>query len=255
MKFNSETETIFNGQIDPKLIALITEKVAEKLVHIKKNIVVFSGSTSGFHKTLEELKKIKDENYDFCVYMTDQAERVLDRQRIQECLHQKDFFYTSEIQAEQLCEDANVIILPDLTINMAAKIASCIADTPELELIQQALLKGTRVLAAIDGCCPDCIKRYQRDSKLSDSMYEQLKTNLEKIQSFGICLVPAKGLCEAVLQRPAESDVVKLDQKVICQTDIDDNKAFPVIKIKENALVTQLAEEAAKAYGIRIIRE
>ncbi|MCC8178992.1 MAG: hypothetical protein LIO38_07770, partial [Cloacibacillus sp.] len=51
------------------------------------------------------------------------------------------------------------VIVPALTVNTAAKIAACIADTPAARIISNSMMRGKNFVIARDGCCPENAER------------------------------------------------------------------------------------------------
>ncbi|RYD04013.1 hypothetical protein N752_16620 [Desulforamulus aquiferis] len=88
---------------------------------------------------------------------------------------------------------ADVVIIPVLTQNTAAKVALTISDTMASYLIISALMLSKPVIAARDAAEP--INRPQVElSKLKPAFREVLEGNLKKLSTYGIQLTSADNL-------------------------------------------------------------
>ncbi len=247
--------------ITDELITYITQKVRENLtLSSKEAVVLFTGSTLGFEKSIKELELLKQEGYGFSVYLTESAKRVLDVELIKNALAPRQILGGEGFLPEQLATQLETLIIPTMTINTAAKLAACISDTEATRLISTALMRGKRVIAVVDGCCPDNRERMEKGFIISDSLRQQLKRNMDKIQGYGISLTTSDKLYKKVLGKKKEDETrqqatAHFDLKVLGEKDVEAYKGEEVLIVSRNTLITQMAKEAADMYGIKIIKE
>ena len=251
------------------LVSYITDKVVEKMtLYKKKALVVFTGSLIGFDISMENLKRLKEDGFSFHVFLSQNAKTLLDVPQIIETLQPDKVYNDLEGLPEQLAVEFETVIVPAMTINTAAKLACCIADSPATRLISGAMMRGKNVIIGIDGCCPDHEARAAKGYQMTEALKEQLRENMRKMARFGAFLTKLEDLYENTKKKqlsqksPAfpikakanEAEAILL-QKVIGHIDILLNQQCRVIKINKSALVTKLAEETAQKYNIQLIRE
>ncbi|QHI71245.1 flavoprotein [Aminipila terrae] len=256
------------------LISYIAEKVTEKIaMYHKKALVVFTGSLMNFDEAMKNLKKLREDGLIFEVFLSESAGYLLDLSKIQENLQPVEIYQSSQKLPEQLAKDFETVIVPTMTINTAAKLACCIADTPASRLISSAMMREKNVIIGIDGCCPDNKERVAKGYKMTESLKAQLRDYMKKIASYGAYLTTLENLYDSTKRKvlhlgPGGGTFIEnkgdagenagcmvLSKKVIGNVDILLNAGCRVIKVNRDALVTTLAEETARGKKIQLIRE
>lgn len=247
--------------ITDELITYITQKVKENLMMPSKEaVVVFTGSTIGFDTSLKALEMLKAEGYGFSVYFTESAKHLLDTEKVKTVLAPRQILGGEGFLPEQTAMQLETLIVPSMTINTAAKLAACFADTEATRLISTALMRGKRVIAAVDGCCPDNQQREKKGYVMAAQLKQQLRLNLDKLKGYGVTLTTAEKLYETITRSKKEAEAklespAKFDQKVLGEQDVEARKGEASIVVSSHTLVTQMAKEAADTYGIKIIIE
>lgn len=256
------------------LISCIAERVAEKIaMYNKKALVVFTGSLINFEDAMESLEKLRKDGFSFEVFLSESARLLLDLTKIKQILQPTEIYQDSHGLPEQLAKNFETVIVPTMTINTAAKIACCMADTPASRLISNAMMRGKNVIIGIDGCCPDNKERVAKGYKMTEPLKAQLRDNMRKMASYGAYLTTLEDLYDntkkKVFYQGPKGEILYenkietsenagcrvLSKKVIGNVDILSNAGCRVIKISRNALVTKLAEETALKNKIQLIRE
>lgn len=283
------TKDTLENLIYDALAEQIAQRVVEKLIELKKRaLVVFTGSTMGFPRALESLKRMREDGYVFQVVLSESASHLLDVTKIEEALRpEKLYVGEQETAPEMIAAPFDTIIVPSMTINTVAKVTSCICDTVAARIISNSMMRGKDVIVAIDGCCPDNEERAAKGYKFAPALKEHLRGNLEKLRAFGATLTLAERLDEkaktalrnsfgmgakpeqkaaapaapsapaalAATGQAAGNGGVHVNKKVIGRTDIVGNLQCSAIYVPKGALVTQLAKDLAAHHGIQLIRE
>ena len=81
-----------------------------------------------------------------------------------------------------------------MTLNCAAHVAACQADTAGSRMIFDSLLRKKNVIIAIDGCCPDNGERREMGYEIGVGLRERLRSNIEDIRSYGAHVTVAENL-------------------------------------------------------------
>ncbi|WP_324823410.1 flavoprotein [Sinanaerobacter sp. ZZT-01] len=259
--------------IEEVLITYIAERVMEKIANRdKKILLIFTGSPVNLDEALTQLSKLGEKGFTFHVFLSESAKLLLDYAKIEQRLH-PIFVDEKDCKIPELfLREFDAVIVPTMTRNTAAKIACGIADNPASRFLSNALLKGKKVVIAIDGCCPDHKKNAENGYQMKEAFKVQLRDNMKKLASFGAYLTTAECLYESavlkIVQRQAidEKEYEKtvddkraeckvLSNKVVGNVDIVINSGYQKIIIGRNSLVTRLAEDTAKKNKIQLIRE
>ena len=278
--------------IEESIIDYIVEKVVEKIINrSKRGLILFTGATIGYSQSIESINKLKRDGWEFDVVMSKSAQEVITVDSIKKAIGVSNIITNENGSViKELLQRNNVIVIPTLTINSAAKIANCISDTLVTNIVSKALISGKPVVASINGCCPDNKERREiYGDNLSDFHKKRLSNNLEILRSYNIKLSSSEKLYknvnkillksfnlyksnkfinevyvsngDKVVSSNAEPKTVddissiRLNKKVLSRKDIWDNKKFSTIFIKKNTLITDLARDEAQRLNITLTKE
>ena len=278
--------------IEESIIDYIVEKVVEKIINIsKRGLILFTGATIGYSQSIESINKLKRDGWEFDVVMSKSAQEVITVDSIKKAIGVSNIITNENGSViKELLQRNNVIVIPTLTINSAAKIANCISDTLVTNIVSKALMSGKPIVASINGCCPDNKERREiYGDNLSDFHKKRLSNNLEILRSYNIKLSSSEKLYknvnkillksfnlyksnkfinevyvsngDKVVSSNAEPKTVddissiRLNKKVLSRKDIWDNKKFSTIFIKKNTLITDLAKDEAQRLNITLTKE
>lgn len=251
--------------------SFIEQIVAEVLTRLKqrqkKALALFTGGTIGAKKGLEALRTLKEQGWTIQVVLTPGAERALGSDKINDLL--PGVSVLTEVNGwppGPLLEKNNVILVPVLTVNTAAKIAVGIADNLVTTLILEGLLMGKSVLAADDACDVDNpVRRKLGMNQGTAALKERLNENLRLLTSYGIQLVPASQLAEAAIRLVESLPGVRKDPRpkelespaiftggVLSRRDVASFKQQDIIAA-QGTVITPLAWDLARERGINII--
>lgn len=204
-----------------KFIAqMLAERVVEKLLERQKQaLVVYTGSNMGIEPGLACLRTLRQkEGFTYRVLLTRSAAGLLDVSAIRSALEPEEFWVeTPGYSPEVLTARYDTILVPALTVNTAAHVAACMADTPAAAVILDGLMRGKNVVAAVDGCCPDNPQRLQRGFHMTEALKQKLRENKEALKGYGAWLTTSDKLGETALKaitsfsKPVASNTKALD--------------------------------------------
>ena len=278
--------------IEESIIDYIVEKVVEKIINrSKRGLILFTGATIGYSQSIESINKLKRDGWEFDVVMSKSAQEVITVDSVKKAIGVSNIITNENGSViKELLQRNNVIVIPTLTINSAAKIANCISDTLVTNIVSKALMSGKPIVASINGCCPDNKERREiYGDNLSDFHKKRFSNNLEILRSYNIKLSSSEKLYknvnkillksfnlyksnkfinevyvsngDKVVSSNAEPKTVddissiRLNKKVLSRKDIWDNKKFSTIFIKKNTLITDLARDEAQRLNITLTKE
>jgi hypothetical protein len=191
-----------------KLVELVVAEVLRRIRQVsgeapgqttaqKYNVLaVFTGGSIGLETSLEELKTLQANGSDLTVVLSQAAETIVGENWIKEKLGQEVRVFTSQSPYPgKYLRMADIVLVPVLTQNTAAKLAYTLADTMVCTLIMQALMLGKHVIAAANAADPRDGWRIEKNmGQLSPALCEALENNLKKIAAYGIKLIPVNQL-------------------------------------------------------------
>ena len=272
-----------NGLLDMLIQKIVDEVIKRIKNQPKKAVVFFTGATIGFKESMDSLLKLQKDGWQLKVVLSDDGMKVLNPVAIQKELNLDVIYHSGNIKSQkELYGSADMFVIATMSVNTAAKLAVGITDTVLLSLINHGFMAGTPVVAAVNACDPDDPQRASLGMGKSSPKYrEMLINNIETLREFGMKLVSGKDLyatCvggtpteanDLIVEKtatPVEKEpVVKqilavknsecvIDKNVISRVDILKARGSNVIKIPAGSILTGYAADAAKEFGLRIIR-
>lgn len=252
-----------------QLIEWVTREVLQRLgkkqlegcVAAKKALAIFTGGTIGLSEGLEEISKLKQSGFYITVVLSPAAEKITGYERMKEYLGMDVpvIMVNDEYPGGHL-KEADVVLIPVLTENTAAKVANTMADSLASTLIMQALMRGKPVLAAKNAADPKDALRIQADmGHAAPGLVQALQTNLKKLEGYGVTLVSVQNLaaeCQRMLT-PKKSDVSGRTSEKKGIIDAQAIKAaadsgVANLVIASGTIITPLARDLAKDFHITI---
>lgn len=269
---------------------ILAERVVQKLLERQKQaLVVYTGSNMGIEPGLECLRMLRrEEGFTYRVLLTRSAAKLLDVSAIRSALEPEELWIeTPGDSPEALTARYDTILVPAMTVNTAAHVAACMADTPAAAIILDGLMRGKNVVVAVDGCCPDNPERIRRGFHMAEALKNKLQENKNALRDFGAFLTTSDGLGETtrkavlsfasapgkpesnmqaasrpeLLIQPAgrpqskpDAGVyqVKLEGRVFSGKHIKSYPDHAVILVPKGTIVTQLVSDEARRRDIRI---
>jgi hypothetical protein len=273
-----------NGLLDTLIQKIVDEVIRRIKNQPKKAVVFFTGATIGFKDSMDSLLKLQKDGWQLKVVLSDDGMKVLNPAAIQKELSLDVIYHSGNIKSQkELYGSADMFVIATMSVNTAAKLAVGITDTVLLSLVNHGFMAGTPVVAAINACDPDDHQRAKLGMGKSSPKYrEMLNNNIATLRDFGMKLVSGKDLYATCIgDPPAEASdlIVKktdksvgkealvnnqtlpvnqgecvIDKKVVSRVDILKAQGSHVIKIPAGSILTGYAADAAKEFGLQIIR-
>jgi hypothetical protein len=292
---------MFNADLENALVSTIVGYISDQIVlrymdACKTATVLFSGALIGYGDAVAALKELKEQGWKFTAVLSKAAGQVLTEERIRNDIDPEAIYVEgAPINGRQIIDDNQYVIIPELTINTAAKVANCISDNLLTNMISRAMATGKPVIASIDGCCPDSSIRAKLGFNVTEAYKARMRRNLEDLKSYGIVLTVNSNLCHKLtkvyessfafsredIEKKASGDSVsdqkapaaddnaccckviseetggsaRIDKNVVSRLDIATCSGCKTIIVSKTAVVTDLASDEAMKRGIVIMRE
>jgi hypothetical protein len=258
--------------IEETIIDVIINEIVDEVIYRienspKKALVIFTGGSLGFNKSIKELKELKQNGWQLKVLLSKSAEEIYTKEGLKNILAWDDVKIYSEndiYDIRDCCKDVDKVIIPVLTINTAAKVALSIRDNLITNIVAHCLMTGIPIVAAKNACDPMDEEREKIGMGKSNSYYKNVQNNyLITLESYGIKLVSADNLYKAVLgkkknkiqeQSKTIKNIIMHNKKLLTKSDIIAASHFNKdLKILAGTIVTPSAKDAARTMGVKII--
>ncbi len=284
----------FENALMSTIVDYISDQIILRYVNASKQAaVLITGALIGYQDAVNSLRELKEDGWKFTVVLSEAAGQLLTEEKIRNDIDPEAIYVEgAPVNGRKIINESQFVIIPCLTINTAAKVANCINDNLITNMIYYSMTQGKPIVAAVDGCCPDNKVREQKGFKVTEAYKVRLRRNLEDMITYGIHLTTDINLFEKVnevftasfdfplpssddkaeqeeakaiscgcsVQEKVEGASVRLDKKVIGRIDIA--KAIcscagnvTRVIVRKDALVTQLAKDAANERNIIIVTE
>lgn len=254
--------------IEEVIVEEIIERVCERLVTLQmKALVVCTGSGIATPDWTESLWQLQQEGFAFDLFLSHNAVQILDITALRQKLVFGQVWQGESGSApEILAGEYQTIIVPAMTINTAAKVAGCTADTPASRIILTSMMLRKNVIIAVDGCCPDNDKRNVKGYDFTTPLKEQLRMNIQRMKEFGADIATARTLADKSLGtigiykavsscRSIPHKVQAGRHKIISRQDVAVLPDEGTLYIPKGSQITQLASDLARTRGITLIKE
>lgn len=254
-----------------ELLNSIVEEVLKRLrSKMKKATVLFTGGAYGSSEAQEQIRLLLEDGWDLNILLSNSAEYVLTPQLIREKLSISKVYVEKDIKGlSPFYQGVSALIVPTLTLNTAVKISLGIADTMATNLVSHCIMQGIPIIAAKDGCDLQNPVRAQLGLDKSPKAYlDKMIGHLQTIETYGVKLVDVKDLYAAVQKnvfsfpqqvkkgKNPSQQIYDFKKKVLTRVDIVEAKRNErILKVPHTTILSPLALEAAKEFGVQIIQE
>ncbi|SPF67491.1 Flavoprotein [Propionibacterium ruminifibrarum] len=172
--------------------AVIRSTLAELVTPApRRALVLFTGALIGFEKTIPELAMLIGEGVHLEFVQTPSAERILDQDLIGAL--------GMTVATRQLTGSHDMLIVPTLTQNIAAKTAHGVADCLGSNLMNDYLLAGKPVVVSSSACDPDDPDKQRWFGAIPEGYAQMMRDNLCTLRGFGVRTARAGALARTVL--------------------------------------------------------
>ncbi len=258
-----------------EMLRLVTEEVMRRLgapqplkTTLKQALALFTGGALGLEDALAQLTQLQNQGVRLTVVLSKAAEMVIGAERLRKALGSElDIRLATDPLPKQDLKAADVVLVPVLTQNTAAKLARTLADTTVTTLVMQALLMGKPVIAARNAADPKDPWRVQGGMGAArPTLTRALQDNLKTLESYGVALVEAGELAAEAMQQLGLTGMITQAKETAQKTSLPKGQGRRVIDaamiqvlaaqgetiltVGPQDLVTPLARDVARECGV-----
>lgn len=256
------------------LVRLITTEVVAQLKNEQSPetdsypeeevLVLMTAGHSIWPKIRYKLRELRNRGFHLTPVLSEAAKNMFDPQELRSVFDE----FAEKQNPFEIIKRSAVIILPTLTMNMAAKLAMGIQDTLICQLATWALLLNKPVVAVANAANPNSEELAKLGFAFRTRSHRDLcMSHLEKLSSYGIQIVDADYFLPAVLQavgrdliNPIGSGMMSTNDSMkplVIEGALTREKVLQAVGLSYHEIVvkgaiTPLAKETAAEHKIHI---
>jgi len=177
-KITREVVSRLNAQETKEVKKEIKDEIKKEEIKSKKILAVLTGGAEKVDEALKQLDILSQSN-DVSIVLSKAAESIIGISKVRAKVPNAKFIENTNYESiGKILDDTNIVVVPTLTLNTAAKVASLNADNFTTILLTHAILRGLKVVMATNSlyCCvikPETMPLGAK--KKIDSIISQLK--------------------------------------------------------------------------------
>ncbi len=236
-----------------EIIAMVVAEVTAAQAR-PGTLALFTGALLGFEDAVASLQRLVESGYVIDYVQTESAQRILDQELIT----------SAGLKAPDpgLVRSHEVLVLPTMTVNLAAKVAHGIGDCLASNVTAEFIMSGKPVIASIAGVCPDSPEKQGWFPNMPAGYQAMLRRTLETLRGFGVHLTRpekldravAKALGQPTAAGPAAA-TIRCPLRLVHEASLAGFPDHAVVTLQPRAIVTAQAADAAARRGITLIRD
>ncbi len=247
--------TRLDDMLDRILIDLLSDRIIERMkgrtpVQPRSALLVFAETDFGLEAAVGQLLQLQAAGWSFETVFAPRALALTEGRLAGLNMAKADGPVADLLGRHQL------ILVPALSVSLAAKVAVGIADDQLSALLQGALERGTRVIAARDGVCPNGRDRRERGLLPNVAMQTTMSGHLQKISDYGVELSWAARLVAAVDGTGSQPAPVSNTIRKNGVFGLREARGFvgEQLQLGSGVIVTPAAFEELRVRDIRLVR-
>ncbi|MBO0143741.1 hypothetical protein JZX87_21505 [Agrobacterium sp. Ap1] len=253
MSIDAVLDRILLDLLSDRIIARMGGRVPAKP---RSALLLFAETDFGLEAALEQLQQLRDAGWAFETVIAPEA-----RQSLKDRLAG---FGAAEVEgkAGDILDQHTTILVPTLSISLAAKVALGIADDPLSKILQGGLERGVRIIAARDGGCPNGRDRRARGLLPNAAYQATMSGHLQRLMDYGIELSWAARLAVAVEgDTLAAAPPIAAPKLIAARTEgvfgLREARSLNATELRlgHAVIVTPAAAEELRARDIALVRE
>lgn len=253
MNIDAALDRILLDLLSDRIIARMGGRVQAKT---RSALVLFAETDFGLDAALGQLQQLRDAGWAFETVIAPEVRSLL-KDRLAG-------FGVAEIEGKawDLLDGHTTILVPTLSVSLAAKVVLGIADDPLSKILQGGLERGARIIAARDGVCPNGRDRRARGLLPNAAYQATMSGHLQKLMDYGIELSWAARLAIAVEgDTPASVMPIAAQRLVAARTEgvfgLREARSLDATELHlgHAVIVTPAAAEELRARDIALVRE
>lgn len=257
-------------EVVARVVALVQAKMIAA-VPPKRVLMLFSGASTGYLVGMETIKMLTQARHELTVFMTVSAMHVIGEENVRKAGAAEIIGPQQWVNAPGLVRATDLVLLPTLSMNTAARLALGLMDSLFSTLVLGALLANKSVVAVCDGADP-----YGNGGLVFSDNHEgaavlrnRLSENLSTLIDYGVHLVAEKQFISTVIHRlqvgakqpgvVSASPVLRLAgndrSPIVTAADLSTYQPGTTLYLPGSTRLTPLAQDSARTRNLKLIFE
>ncbi len=176
-------------QIAARILALMNDESIDPSA--RNVLMLFSGASTGFVAGMEAIRRLTRSRHTLTVVLTPAASQIITEAQIRQAGARNIIGHTQWANAPDLVKQSDLVLIPTLSMNPAARLALGLMDSLISTLVIGALLAGKAVVAIKDGADPNGSAGlvFGAWGGAAPALRDMLEGHLATLSSFGVELV------------------------------------------------------------------
>lgn len=253
------TKGAYPGIVAETKTAILSSNIQVK--ECKNNtrlLVVFTGSDLALEDSLKEVKKLRELGYTIDVALSENAEYIFGKDKFKTLNPNNIYTEKDKMNYLEIVQNIDAVIVPVATQNTAIKLSLGLQDGFIAMMLWQCLWQGKTIYMNMD----DMTTHRGIESK-SKMLLQMIGSYTDKLKRLGVKPLTILNFSETIHNEFSSEKISSMSQTqeamqervVITEKDILNRTPGEVINVPTRAIVTSLAQEAAKSLSIKIIRQ
>lgn len=177
----------------------------------RRVMMLFSGASTGFVVGTEAIRRLVDSGHNLTVLLTPSAVQIITEAKIRQAGATEIILPGTWVNAPGLVKQSELVLVPTLSMNLAARLALGLMDSLISTLVIGSLLAGKPVVAVQDGADPNGNAGlvFGAGGKAAPALRAKLAGHLNTLTSYGIELVNEEDFLMTVERRLLTGAVVQ----------------------------------------------
>jgi hypothetical protein len=196
-----------------KIVARVLALLAgESIDTSSRNVLMlFSGASTGFVVGMEAIKRLTNTDHKLTVVMTPSAGHIITEEKIRQAGASNLIRPDEWVNTPGLVKQSDLVLVPTLSMSLAARLAQALMDSLISTLILGSLLAGKPVIAVRDGADPNGNGGlvFGANQGVAPTLRARLSDNLSTLSAYGLNLVSEAEFLFAVEQQLLRTTVAQ----------------------------------------------
>jgi hypothetical protein len=258
-------------EVVAKVVARVRVKMATA-VSPQRVLMLFSGASTGYVVGMETIRLLNQANHNLTVFMTASAIHVVGEENVRRAGAAEIIGPDSWVNTPGLVRETDLVLVPTLSMNTAARLALGLMDSLFSTLVLGALLDNKPVIAVCDGADP-----YGNGGLIFSDTYtgspalrQRMAGHLGTLIEYGIDLVREEEFITAVLRHfqptpaapaPVQGAVVSVGggngrySPILTAADLIAYPPGTTLRLPAGTRLTPLAQDTARRQSLCLFFE
>lgn len=253
-----------------KVLALLAAKATANAPR-RQVLTLFTGAGAGYLAGMAAIHELTEADHALTVVLSPSADKLIGEEKVKAAGAKAIVGPGQWICAPAAVEKSDLILVPTMSMNLAARLAVGLMDSLIATLILGGVLAGKPVVALCDGANPyGPGGRVFGDGQGAATLRARMAQNLETVASYGVTLVnedqflptmrallrgeaaPAPG-GESANGATASIHVNGSHPQFITAEDLLTMEPGATVRLRESCRLTPLAQDAARRMNLKLV--